>query len=315
MKKLLALLSVTLLLFTSCKEEVKPKEVETTTEVEENAEVKTPSKVEESKKIIIELPTEPYTEPELVSPEEFEWGEYYPIVDYSIGQLYIDDIPVIEADEYRCAILSKDIKSLEEGTSLYNKLCLPDIQQLLQSTPESFESPYELDLYISQLERQFFQRAPTSSDAITWDKDIFIDGEGNPLKDSAIIYLEAIIEDRYIVFEVWISETLYNAVYSYDTITGEVTRPITFAYDFSISPDGKYLAYCSPAGESVDPADISHHNGSNVLNMPKGFYVKNLENNETVFFSCDNVCERYQFCSGHFASKWISKKDYEIAQE
>ncbi len=321
MKKFLALIFVTLFLFTSCKEEVKPKEVETPIDVEENTEVKqpekteTPTEVEESKKIVIELPTEPYTEPELVSPEEFDWGEYYPIVDYSVGQLYIDDIPVIEEDEYHYAILTKDIKNLEEGTSLYNKLGLPDIQQLLQSTPESFESPYELDLYISQLERQFFQRAPESSEVIAWDKDVFVDGEGNPSKDSADIFLEAIIEDRYLIFEVISFENYYQSVFSYDTVTEKVSRLINFAYDFSISPDGKYLAYCSPAGESVDGADISHHNGSNVLNMQEGFYIKNLENNETVFFSCDNVCHRYQFCSRHFASKWISKEDYEKLTE
>ncbi len=46
MKKLLTLLFVTLFLFTSCKEEVKPEEVETPIDVEENTEVKQPEKIE-----------------------------------------------------------------------------------------------------------------------------------------------------------------------------------------------------------------------------------------------------------------------------
>ena len=124
MKKLLALLFVTLFLFTSCKEETKPKEVE------ENAEVQTPTEFKEiilpepdenTKVIEISFPEdfleEPYTEPELVSPEEFEWGDYVPFVMYSTDK-YTNSWNYI----YSFALLNKSTGNLQKGTELYNLL-------------------------------------------------------------------------------------------------------------------------------------------------------------------------------------------------
>ncbi len=148
MKKLLTLIFVTLFLFTSCKEEVKPKEVETPTDVEENTEVETPTEVEEiilpepdenTKVIEIAFPKEliekeynenanvvkipfpesfykeEYTEPTLVIPEEFEWGEYVPFVRANDYQYERYNLP-------RYAILSDISPTFEEGEVLYSKL-------------------------------------------------------------------------------------------------------------------------------------------------------------------------------------------------
>ena len=79
-----------------------------------------PEPDENTKVITIEFPEdfpeEPYTEPELVSPEEFEWGEYVPFVKY-YHSIYYELY-----GHLKYSFLGQDIKTLEEGTALYDKL-------------------------------------------------------------------------------------------------------------------------------------------------------------------------------------------------
>ena len=50
------------------------------------------------------------------------------------------------------------------------------------------------------------------------------------------------------------------------------------AFNPSLSPDGKYLAYAAFFGEG-----IGIENGEEI-SMKQGFYIKNLQNDTTVFF-------------------------------
>ncbi len=110
-------------------EVVTPNEIEVITPSEPKSEepeqtdeniIMLPEADENTKYITIEFPEdfpeEPYTEPNLVSPEEFEWGEYVPFVRY-------------EADRYnrreffeKYAFLTESAVTLEDGNEIYNNL-------------------------------------------------------------------------------------------------------------------------------------------------------------------------------------------------
>ena len=137
MKRLLIIILALTLCFAGCKEEPK---VPDTPEVKHNEEVKAPVEEtpteptkepdenviilpepdENTKVIIIEFPEdfpeEPYTEPELVSPEDFEWGEYVPFVKYENGRCERHNY------FYDYAIITNKVSNLSEGTELYKKL-------------------------------------------------------------------------------------------------------------------------------------------------------------------------------------------------
>ncbi len=83
-------------------------------------EITLPAEDENTKKILIPYPSDfiyGYQEPELVSPEDFEWGDYVPFVRYGTGSYGEVGIPV-----YSYAFLGEDAATVEEGNALYNKL-------------------------------------------------------------------------------------------------------------------------------------------------------------------------------------------------
>jgi len=79
-----------------------------------------PAEDENTKTLVVEFPEIilGYTEPELVSPEDFEWGDYRPFVRYMIDDYgELGSTPI-----YSYAFLGSGIKSLTEGNALYEKL-------------------------------------------------------------------------------------------------------------------------------------------------------------------------------------------------
>ncbi len=150
MKKLLTLLFVTLFLFTSCKEEVKPKEVETPIDVEENTEVQTPTQNEEPTEIEtpieieqpqeteqkdfvtiktekdgkttelnFEIPSEifnvPYGNPTFTSYEDFDFGDYGLFVGIVTHSHTAEQLP-----EYAYGLITSETANIDESLELYN---------------------------------------------------------------------------------------------------------------------------------------------------------------------------------------------------
>lgn len=143
MKRLLITILALTLCFAGCKEEAK---VPDTPEVKHTEEVKAPveetpteptkepiDEIPDEKVIILpepdentkvitiefpeDFPEEPYTEPNLVSPEEFEWGEYVPFVKYAYTWLGDFLGPV-----YTYAFLGETVNDIYEGNEIYSKL-------------------------------------------------------------------------------------------------------------------------------------------------------------------------------------------------
>ncbi len=98
-------------------------------------------------------------------------------------------------------------------------------------------------------------------------------------------YLQDCIDSRYLLLEIselvynndaeWYSDARFHS-YLYDIETQKLTFLETYTYNASVSPDLKYLAYTNNFGGSI---------GYDIIdNMPDGYYIKNLETGETVFF-------------------------------
>ena len=324
MKRILLLVLILTLCFVGCKEEIPEKPVENITEevkepieetktpvekvevpeVEEPVEVtptepeieepheETPTEpeveepVKEDKTIVVlDFPYEPYVEHELVSPKEFEWGEYFPLVSYSDGEIIRPGW--VDLYKYRVfgGVLSNEVTTLQDAI---------DLHDLMESKLQELEN----DTSLSSLSEE----APC--DRKVYDSLDFVDQNG--IKIST--FLDAVIDNKYIIFEGINTENKYQALFSYNIETKESEVLATLVYDFSLSPDGKYLAYSSPAGEYFDIADISNYFGSNVLSMRKGFYVQNLENGQATFYSCNGYCPE-DYCIYH-SMQWISKENY-----
>lgn len=100
----------------SCKEEQTP--ISKTPEAQEK--ITLPTNDKDIKEIVIPFPdnfTFGYTEPEIVAPEDFDWGEYMPFVRYSVGSYGEVGSPV-----YTYAFFGEEIKNIDEGHELYEKL-------------------------------------------------------------------------------------------------------------------------------------------------------------------------------------------------
>ena len=100
---------------------------------------------------------------------------------------------------------------------------------------------------------------------------------------SRTMEIEQVVQDRYLLLSV--SEgtndpfTYFDCAYLYDLQTGAMTYLEDHAYYPSLSPDGKYLAYTAP----LEP-DLGIQNDQEIP-MERGFYIKNLQNDTTVFFA------------------------------
>ena len=97
------------------------------------------------------------------------------------------------------------------------------------------------------------------------------------------VTVSQVIQDRYLLLKVSQGRedpfTWFDCAYVYDLQTGTMTYLEDHAYYPSLSPDGKYLAYTDPVGE-----EMGFQNGQTIP-MEKGFYIKNLQNDTTVFFA------------------------------
>ena len=91
-----------------------------------------------------------------------------------------------------------------------------------------------------------------------------------------------VVQDRYLLISASVGvdepDSYYNCAYLYDLQTNEMTCLEDHAFNPSLSPDGKYLAYAAFFGEG-----IGIENGEEI-SMKQGFYIKNLQNDTTVFF-------------------------------
>ncbi len=83
------------------------------------------------------------------------------------------------------------------------------------------------------------------------------------------------------------------ALFLYDLEENKLEYLQNNACHATLSPDGKYIAYTSPI-----ESEWTHLFGD----MKVGFYIKNLETNETVFYDCEDKLRMYiQFIAG-----WIN---------
>ncbi|MBR7092770.1 MAG: hypothetical protein IKI50_06260 [Clostridia bacterium] len=104
-------------------------------------------------------------------------------------------------------------------------------------------------------------------------------------KQGREVRIVQVVQGRYLLL--WVSVgtnepfIYYDSVYLYDLQTGTMTLLEKYAYQPSLSPDGKYLAYTAPFGE-----DTGIQNGE-AITMARGYYIKNLENGTTTFFTDD----------------------------
>lgn len=121
MKRILALAFITIITFSlfSCQKGEKTKQttISKTPEVQEEITYSDEDNIQE---IVIPFPedfTFGYTEPDIVSPEDFDWGDYMPFVRYSVGSYGEVGSPV-----YTYAFLGNGIKSIDDGHALYEKL-------------------------------------------------------------------------------------------------------------------------------------------------------------------------------------------------
>ena len=384
MKRLLILVLALTLCFAGCKEEPKmpdtpevkhteevkapieetpeePDGIEPTEEPDENV-IILPEPDENTKVITIEFPEdfpeEPYTEPELVSPEEFEWGEYVPFVRYNDYFFNSDNTP-------NYAILSPKAPTLEEGKALYSLInekifeTLSDKNYLFdsnvvyiseefdfsgsvgikQDTNGKYYSEYniisknEVVCTLKKFDIKFdeftlggyysywepISKYYLNSNSIKYPDDISLSVFSPNTK--TMIFYEENNKNTYYFYDILKSRialhlTLQNNsfgttirgnncskflinygktteneyidnLYLYDIETQKPTYLGNYMYNASLSPDGKYVFYTTPAEE--DLPDSSCKNATTLYESERsGFFIKNLQNNETVFYEVND---------------------------
>ena len=271
---------------------------EPTEEPDENV-VILPEADENTKYITIEFPEDfpetfpekPYVEPVLVSPEEFEWGEYLPVVTYGTNTVAHDEW-VIET-----AILSSESDNLTMAhdiyTNEYGRLNEYLYDQNYKSDflrGESQEITDEIGLFFSVANEY---------------QGVYING----IKHDIIID-EEIPETVQIFFadscnkELWLINVSYQykfATYLYNSETNQSEFLGNHFFEASLSPDGKYIAYTSPIGQLGDMLSAKDYSSEE-----HGFYMKNLENGKTVFYTCSNECNPYH--GYHCISAWAKNQ-------
>ena len=282
MKRLLILVLALTLCFAGCKEEPKMPD---TPEVEHTEEVKAPVEetptepvekipdkpkveklVEENHTYIfsfdfdgfvydfsVELPRQ-YVTPTLVASNNFDWGEYFPIVTFTV-----------EEGEYVEQYFSNSVLLTPETKSLTNKTMLN-----------------EYNSFIEMANNQYNVNVTTN-----YDKSM-----------SPHINILGFFDNNYFIANIFFPNEFTTATYLFDLKKSTAKLLITQANTASVSPDGKYIVYSSPFADewSLSDAEIEGE-------IEQGFYVKNIETEETIFYSCKDICNPY--CAVHSIKGWL----------
>lgn len=91
-----------------------------------------------------------------------------------------------------------------------------------------------------------------------------------------------------------------NDVYSIDIHTGQADYLGNYMIDPVVSPDGNYIAYTGGRMEHDIEEWMDEYN--NLKEMKMGIYIKNLKNNEIVFYPIETGCD---------LMNWVDKKELE----
>ncbi len=260
-----------------------------------------------------------YVAPEICEFQDFTWGEYLPFVSFAEA-VYTNGGHIIGG----YAFLTPDTKTLNEGQAVYKRF-----NDMYKITNEVIDGTFlnvdinsdEAKLYreflfeskitkvsedLKPLERVSFNLIEKSESEYllshTWQKKHEVLENGMPVKvtksQSGALYntyyshkssepyvLKTNTDDHVEIVDnvdnkiLLISRVFYEKqrLYTYNLETEELKPFMDYAFDAKISPDLKYLVY-------------TNFNWENTLqNYNNGFYIKNLEDRKTIFYSCKSV--------------------------
>ncbi|MBE6651599.1 MAG: hypothetical protein E7613_09865 [Ruminococcaceae bacterium] len=255
-----------------------------------------------------------YVSPNFISPEEFDWGDYYPLLEYETSD-----------GEYGYGVISKGTTELDgavnsyclyqnTGKSIFDIAVFKEAE-FYQMLPDAFRSEnlsdtnkykkyYEgLEYYYTNSECvlenvgktkkvSILSHDGTETGSLTKDFDSVVDDK------SLYMTVDQFIDDRYILlyafFEAYDYSYYYNRTCTmlFDIVTNEYTFLVGDAKEPILSPDRKYLAY------KLDYIDEDDYTKSG------GFYVLNIETGKTLYIECPHIYK-------HRFINWIPREEYE----
>lgn len=241
-----------------------------------------PEADENTKYITIEFPEdfpeEPYVEPNFVSPEEFEWGEYVPIVTYGTDVMSHDGWAI------ESSVLSSESADLKTGNNLYNEK-YNSLHEYLHNQEYKFAC-------LRRENPEFIENVGLFFPVVNGYKVLYVDGIEHQIKinegssDTVNFSMADSCNEKLWLVELFCTKEYIFATYLYNNETKENQFMGNHFFGASLSPCGKYLAYMSPVGELADT-----QSGKDYTQEKQGFYIKNLETENTVFYPChDNCC-------------------------
>lgn len=256
-----------------------------------------------------------YVFPDFVSYDDFEWGDYYPLLEYETSN-----------GDYGYGVISEGIAELDgainayclyqnTGKSVFDITFFKEVE-FYQMLPDNFRSDSLLGYY--EKYKKYFERleyyytnsectlenegktknvsilSPDGTQRGRLTKDFSSVVEGNPL----YMTVEQFIDDRYILLYAFFEEYDYSYYYHrtctmlFDIVTKEYTFLVGDAKDPILSPDRRYLAYKL---DYIDEEDYT---------KAGGFYVLNIETGKTLYIECPHIYK-------HRFINWIPRAEYE----
>lgn len=104
--------------------------------------------------------------------------------------------------------------------------------------------------------------------------------------------------------EIYTDKNIDNGeTYLINIKTNETRYVGNYIYQAIVSPDLKYVMYA----EKEDPL-FSNHDINGYSNMPKGFFIKNLETNKTLFITHPSLSDKNDF--RYEVVNWIDKEKF-----
>ncbi|MBE6651008.1 MAG: hypothetical protein E7613_06815 [Ruminococcaceae bacterium] len=118
--------------------------------------------------------------------------------------------------------------------------------------------------------------------------------------EMSLFDINQFIDERYLVFTIYGKYT--HNVYMLDLKTSEMTHLMNYCFNPILSPDMKYLAYTS---YSMYHLGVNTHVKEDI-DLPSGFYVKNLETGSTAFYQV--ALDDYMTHKEHQTLGWVNTK-------
>lgn len=252
-----------------------------------------------------------YLPPEFVGTDEFEWGEFLPVLRFNADGTN---------DSFVYAVITPKSKELDDAINAYylyknsgkNIFDVAEFSEhhLVQTVPPEHlsDSVYSYvanggyTLELGENEDSFNVMSP--------DGEVLYKITKEPC-DAAkygCIYLttEQLIDGRYLVVNAFYDARKGSYFYENHTVQLFDLEKREYTYlegdsrDAVLSPDGKYLAYSLPAlNENFD-------NGHWDYSKNKGFYILNIETGKTLYFDCPAY-----YGIEHRFINWISCEEFE----